>query len=195
MTHSLYKTFSKLRMSCIVTFLCLHNFYFAAKNIEVKYFVISHCSHSYTVQLANWNFIDWKAPPLKLDFLEIELRTGEMSGCHRCSCAVGGGQCRSLCHSPSSLLLCCQSSSQVSYFYLFACCGILDWSELCRRYAAKKLKNVLPSKFVLNQSRSRVSPMAQRNQDEVESQGIEMEERPADPNRHMWSISAVRVAF
>jgi len=54
-----------------------------------------------------------------------------------------------------------------------------------RRYAAKKLKNVLPSKFVLNQSRSRVSPMAQRNQDEVESQGIEMEERPADPTRHM----------
>ena len=127
LTHYLYKTYSKLRMSCIVTFLCLHNFYFAAKNIEVKYFVISHCSHSYTVQLANWNFIDWKAPPLKLDFLEIELRTGEMSGCHRCSCAVGGGQCRSLCHSPSSLLLCSQSSSQVSYFYLFACCAIFQW--------------------------------------------------------------------
>ena len=61
----------------------------------------------------------------------------------------------------------------------------LDLSELCRRYAAKKLKNVLPSKFVLNQSRTRVSPMAQRNQDEVEFQGIEMEERPADPTRHM----------
>ena len=180
-------------MSCIVTFLCLHNFYFAAKNIEVKYFVISLCSHSYTVQLANWNFIDWKAPPLKLDFLEIELSTGETSGCHRCSCAVGGGQRRSLCHSPPSLLLCCQSSSQVSYFYLVCFAMVfyngLHWSELCRRYAAKKLKNVLPSKFVLNQSRSRVSPMAQRNQDEVESQGIEMEERPADPNRHMWSIS------
>ena len=53
LTHYLYKTYSKLRMSCIVTFLCLHNFYFAAKNIEVKYFSISHCFHSYTVQLAN----------------------------------------------------------------------------------------------------------------------------------------------
>ena len=138
-------------------------------------------------------FIDWKAPPLKLDFLEIELRTGEMSGCHRCSCAVGGGQCRSLCHSPSSLLLCCQSSSQVSYFYLVCFAVVfyngLHWSEFCRRYAAKKLKNVLPSKFVLNQSRSRVSPMAQRNQDEVGSQGIELGERPADPTRHMWDIS------
>ena len=70
--------------------------------------------------------IDSNAPPLKLDFMGIELRTGETSGCHRCSCAVGGGQCRSLCHSPSSLLLCCQSSSQVSYFYLFACCGIFQ---------------------------------------------------------------------
>ena len=131
--------------------------------------------------------IDSNAPPLKLDFMGIELRTGEISGCHWCSCAVGGGQCRSLCHSPSSLLLCCQSASQVLLVVLFF--NGLDRSELCRRYAAKKLKNVLPSKLVLNQSRSRVSPMAQRNQDEVEFQGIEMEERPVDPIGHMESIS------
>ena len=136
---------------------------------------------------------DSNAPPLKLDFMGTELRTGETSGCHRCSCAVGGGQCRSLCHSPPSLLLCCQSSSQVSNFYLVCFAVVfyngLHWSELCRRYAAKKLKNILPSKFVLNQSRSRVSPTAQRIQEEVEFQGIEMEERPADPTRHMWNIS------
>ena len=122
MTHSFYKTFSKLRMSCIVTFLCLHNFYFAAKNIEVRHFSTSYCSHSYTVQLAKWNaraYVLTKRPRCSnLDFLEIEVRTGETSGCHQCSCAVGGGQCRSLCHSPSSLLLCRQSASQVSNFDL-----------------------------------------------------------------------------
>ena len=42
--HFKMSCFRKIRMSCIITFLCLHNFYFAAKNIEVEmfyfYFVI-----------------------------------------------------------------------------------------------------------------------------------------------------------
>ena len=62
--HFKMSCFRKIRMSCIITFLCLHNFYFAAKNIEVEmfyfYFVIfifTSVSCNSCLAVFKWGFL------------------------------------------------------------------------------------------------------------------------------------------
>lgn len=187
-------------MFVIVTFLCLHNFYFAVKNIEVNIKEQNNPQNGGSLGLITM-IIDFTGQETILLISLAQIPERKPQGPTRAAVLSGAANVAIFVSAPqfycfainAPLRFCLNSFVLILIFRSF-------WRQLIfvylinivwRIYSAKKLRNSLPSRFFL-QSRSRVSPaVLQRNpQPEVVSmRRITSKERTATNEMPMSKIA------